>query len=308
MANIIGIDIGGTNFRIGTIDASNQLHHFEQRSIGFITKGHVVENLAKVIEAYIQSHGEFGKIDHITVGLPSIVSKDKSYVYSTPNLPILNELDLGHLLSETLKLPVYIDRDVNFLLYHDIHKMDLDPNRDQTILGFYYGTGLGNAIYIQGKSYQGSHGAAGELGHIPFPGVTTPCGCGNSGCAELLCSGKRLTEIVDMIPEARIESVFTQFKDNPLLVEYIQNLSMPIATEANILDPDTIVLGGGVLFMKDFPKEELLSEIKTRLRKPFPSRTVNFRFAAHNQQSGVLGGAYLIRQLGNKDDYQYKRY
>lgn len=296
MANIIGIDIGGTNFRIGYVDSLNQLHHFEQRSIQFITKGHVVENLAEVIGNYITEHNLSGRVDHITIGLPSIVSKDKSYVYSTPNLPVLNELDLGHLLSETLALPVYIDRDVNFLLYHDIHKMELDPAGDQTILGFYYGTGLGNAIYIQGRSYQGSHGAAGELGHIPFPGVTGPCGCGNSGCAELLCSGKRLTELVPMIPGARIESIFTDHKNHPLLVEYIRNLSMPIATEANILDPDTIVLGGGVLFMSDFSKERLLDEIRQRLRKPFPFKTVHFEFAAHNQQSGVLGGAYLIKQ------------
>ncbi len=296
MANIIGIDIGGTNFRIGYVNAKDQLHHFEQRAVTFITQGHVVESLAQVISDYIQKNDLTGRIDHITIGLPSIVSKDKSYVYSTPNLPVLNELDLGGLLGDTLKLPVYIDRDVNFLLYHDIHKMDLDPEGNQTILGFYYGTGLGNAVYIQGKSYQGSNGAAGELGHIPFPGVTAPCGCGNSGCAELLCSGKRLTELVEMIPGAKIESVFTHFKEHPLLIEYIENLSMPIATEANILDPDTIVLGGGVLFMKDFPKDDLLNEIKKRLRKPFPFRTVQFKFAAHNQQSGVLGGAYLIKQ------------
>lgn len=295
MTNIIGIDIGGTNFRIGTIDDQDQLHHFEQRPIGFISKG-PVEQLVKVIGGYIRTHGLDGQVEHITIGLPSIVSKDKSYVYSTPNLPVLNELDLGNLLSQELNLPVYIDRDVNFLLYHDIHKMELDPDRDQTILGFYYGTGLGNAIYIQGRSYQGSHGAAGELGHIPFPGVTAACGCGNSGCAELLCSGKRLTELVAMIPGARIESIFSQHQTHPLLLEYVQNLAMPIATEANILDPDTIVLGGGVLFMTDFPKETLLEEIRKRLRKPFPYRTVKFVFAAHNQQSGVLGGAYLIKQ------------
>jgi len=296
MANIIGIDIGGTNFRIGYVDHDNELHHFEHKSITFITNGDVVANLASAIHDYTQRYDLTNRVDHITVGLPSIVSKDKSYVYSTPNLPSLNELDLGNLLRDAVGIPVYIDRDVNFLLYNDIHRLKADPNRDQTILGFYYGTGLGNAVYIQGRSYQGSNGAAGELGHIPFPGVEGLCGCGNYGCAELLCSGKRLQELANLIPGAAIGTIFEEHREHPLLLEYIRNLAMPIATEANILDPDTIILGGGVLFMKDFPKEELVAEIKKHLRKPFPYGTVKFVYAEHTQQSGVLGGAYLIKQ------------
>ena len=90
-------------------------------------------------------------------------------------------MDVAHPLRKALGLPVYIEKDVNLLLLYDIHHLHLDPSK--SILGFYVGTGFGNALYLNGDFYTGKNGATGELGHIPLYGLDKRCNCGNLGCA-----------------------------------------------------------------------------------------------------------------------------
>ena len=106
-------------------------------------------------------------IKAVAIGLPSMVSKDKKTVISTPNLKGLIIYRSEIRSAKKLGIPVYVDRDVNFLLQNDIVTLGLP--KDSTVLGFYIGTGFGNAIYLNGSFYCGRNGAAGELGHIPFP-------------------------------------------------------------------------------------------------------------------------------------------
>ena len=65
-----------------------------------------------------------------------------------------------------------------------------------------------------------------------------------------------------------------------------------MAAEINILDPDYVIMAGGVMAMKDFPMERLIWAVKDRARKPFPSENLEFVFSKHTQDSGVIGGAY----------------
>lgn len=296
MTYVIGIDIGGTNFRIGAVDSEGEIHHFKQMPSYFLTEGNVVDKMYCEINSYCDDFNLTEKVTRVAIGLPSIVNKDKSFVHSTPNLAGLNNIDLGNLLRDKLNIPVHVDRDVNFLLYHDIKVLNIDPEQKKTVLGFYFGTGLGNAIYIDGKSYQGSNGAAGEIGHIPAIGKTKICGCGNKGCLETIASGKYLQELAQEINDDKIENIFTKHINHPSVLEFLENLAVSVAIECNILDPEVVVIGGGVVFMNDFPKEYLIKRIQEMLRKPHPYLNLQILFSEHTQQSGVLGGAYYIRE------------
>jgi allose kinase len=287
---VIGIDIGGTNFRIGMVSQDGELHNFEKRSSSVLVTGNAVETLKNQIDMYMETCGIRGQVAAIAIGIPSIVSKDKKIIYSTPNLKGFDNLNLTDPLKEYFQLPVFIDRDVNYLLQNDIKQLGLNPK--STILGFYVGTGFGNAVYLEGKFYTGKNGVAGELGHIPMYGVTRKCTCGNIGCSEVLCSGKYLEELTrKYFPDTDVCCVFNQHKDDPILKKYVTDLAIPIATEVNILDPDTIILAGGVIFMKDFPKDLLLKALYEHLRKPYPAQNLDIRFSKHTQQSGVMGSA-----------------
>ncbi|HCW05187.1 MAG TPA: allose kinase [Clostridium sp.] len=302
MNYVIGIDIGGTNFRIGTVTEDGKLMNFERKSSRSLVSDDAVERIGKEIKDYVLRYGLEGNIKAVAIGVPSIVSKDKSFVYSTPNLKGIENIDLGNLLSKYLDLPVFIDRDVNYLLLNDIQYYKLDADRDKTILGFYVGTGFGNAIYINGNIYSGKNGVAGELGHIPMYGVKERCTCGNIGCAETVCSGLFLEKIKkEHFPDTIIDDVFEKHSSEAVVQEFIRTISIIVATEINILDPDHVILAGGVISMKGFPKDFLVAEIKKCLRKPYPEKNVNIIFTELTQESGVLGSAaYVFNKKQNK--------
>lgn len=295
---VIGVDIGGTNLRIGAVKADGSLSFFERLPSTDVISGDAVCNLAGVLSDYIIRHDLGGRVEGISIGIPGTVSRAKSYIYSVPNLPSLQNMNLGKILRERLDIPVWIDRDVNYLLMYDVRQQNLDPDRNRTILGFYVGTGLGNAIYINGQPYAGRNGVAGELGHIPFYRVDTPCGCGNTGCCESLCSGYHLADLAkESFPGCAIGDIFTFYREDPRLIEYVDTLSLPVASEITLLDPDCVILGGGVLYMKDFPMERFLDCIRLHTRSPYPSENLEFFFAEKSQASGVIGGAFSVFQI-----------
>ncbi|MEY8353299.1 allose kinase [Lachnospiraceae bacterium 54-53] len=291
MGQVIGIDIGGTNFRLGCVAEDGELSHFEMKSSAPLLKAGAWEVLSREILNYMNRYSLEGEVEAVAVGIPSAVSKDKSFVYSTPNLKGLENMDLGHLLERSLGIRVFVDRDVNYLLCHDIKKYGLDPDRDKTILGMYLGTGLGNAIYICGNFHAGRNGVAGELGHIPFYHIKEACPCGNEGCVELRCSGAHLQRICNKhYPNTDIGEIFTRHRDENPVREFLDYLAYPISTEITILDPDYVVMGGGVMTMRDFPMDYLIRQVKKRARHPYPSENLRFVFPEHTQASGVSGG------------------
>lgn len=293
MKYVIGIDIGGTNLRIGTVDAEGNLTNFERKSSASLVSEGAVENLGNEVKSYINRYHLEGQVGAISVGVPSMVSKDKSFIYSTPNLKGLENIDLGHLLGDYVHIPVFVDRDVNYLLVNDIKTHNLDPEEERTILGFYLGTGFGNAVYINGRLHVGKNGVAGELGHIPMYGIDEACTCGNIGCSETRCSGRYLRYLTDTyFPGTDISEVFVKHGDDPRILEYVDTLAIPMAAEINILDPDYVIMAGGVMVMKGFPMERMIQAVKERARKPFPSENLEFIFPEHTQDSGVIGGAY----------------
>lgn len=292
MRQIIGIDIGGTNFRIGTVLEDGTLKYFIKKPSVMFNEDQGVQNLIFEIRSYIDTYKLKRKIACISIGIPSILNKDKTFVYSTPNIRSLENIHLAEILEKALDIKVYIDRDVNHLLLNDIEHMDIDGAKDKTIVGFYIGTGIGNAIVINGKSFSGKNGVAGELGHIPLYGVEDLCTCGNKGCAEVKISGKYLHHLAQQyFPQCPIDDIFIRYGQEGIIRNFVKNLSIPLATEINILDPDYIVLAGGVIEMQGFPKKYLIEEIKKRTRKPYPEANLQFVFPKHTQESGVLGSA-----------------
>lgn len=298
----IGIDIGGTNFRIGMVKENGEIENFEKNSSRIFDKGNVVDILYTQINEYMRRYETAGKLKAVAIGLPSMVSKDKKTVISTPNLKGFDNIQFGDTLTEKLKIPVYLDRDVNYLLQNDITKLDIPS--DGTILGFYVGTGFGNSIYLNGGFYCGKNGAAGELGHIPLIDIEERCTCGNIGCSEVRCSGKYLELITEKyFPETIIRDVFHEHGDDPRIIKFVRDLAIPIATEVNILDPDYIIIAGGVVYMKDFPKNILVDAIHFYARKPYPEKNLKILFSEHNQQSGVYGSGdfawHKLKQQSN---------
>ena len=294
---VLGIDIGGTNIRMGIVNEQHELTHFERRPTQeLLGNAQAVENLIAAIRDYLERTAE--EPVAVAIGIPGQVARDKSYVYTVPYVQAIQHTDLGNRVSAGIGLPVYVGHATDYLLTHDIHTMGLDPDHDRTILGFYLGTGLGNALYIDGRTHSGKHGVAGELGHIPLYEVTDTCGCGAVGCAETRCCGNYLAKLVEReFPGCYIGDIFVEHGDDPRIVKFVKDYAYPLASEITILDPDYVIIGGGIPMMKGFPREMLEEEVRSRCCHPLPAGDVHFIYATDAQSNGVVGGAMAVMDL-----------
>lgn len=297
---VIGIDIGGTNFRLAAVCENQEVHFFKKVSSEIFKQNDAAKRLCDFIECYIENYSLSSFVKAVSIGIPAVVSGDKRKIISAPNLKGFEDCELVSFLEHKLSLPVFLDRDVNFLLYSDLSQLDV--SKDKTVCAFYVGTGLGNAIFIDGKIHSGKNSAAGELGHIPLFENEDECACGLRGCAESRCSGKYLEKLCEKYyPNANIHEIFKLYPHSKVLTDFVRLLAKPISTEITILDPDFSIIAGGVVDMPSFPKELLEKEIRSLVRKPYPQKNLKLYFFSHNQQSGVLGSAAFAFNKLNKE-------
>ena len=299
---VIGIDIGGTNFRIGGITSENKLiaepQKYSSRQM-FGRNSSPTDVLEKVISDFILNFPDY-TLKGICIGFPGTVDASKESVISCPNLITFTDVNISTPLKKKFHVPVVAEHDVLLLLSYDMKVHHLED--DCCLVSFYIGTGLGNGIYIHGHFLDGKNGVAGELGHIPVYGKSDPCPCGNNGCIELFCAGKALERIHDTyFPEIAFSNIFSHYDKLSQLQEFINFMAMAMSTEINILDPVHIVLAGGVIHMKDFPYEILCQRIRDYTRKPFPSQSLEFIKGSNDPFAGIIGaGVYMWNNLKNK--------
>ena len=289
---IIGIDIGGTNYRIGAVDRQGLVLGSKVGRSKFLLQAEdPILKLGHSIECFI--HEMEGLPAGICIGFPGMVSRDNRIVYSCPLFPVFDNKDIATPLSQRFGIPVIAVHDVVSLLTFDIFEHRLfDLN---TIVAIYLGTGLGNALYVNGMVLNGANGVAGELGHIPWPCEDTLCSCGNIGCLELACSGKYLEKVQESyFSDTDISQIFVQHGNHSVIRDFVDNIAAAIAVEVNILDPDCVVLGGGVLQMEAFPFDDLLQALKRHVRKQYPCNSLNVCKAVPDGLAGVKGaGRYM---------------
>lgn len=287
---VLGVDVGGTYIRLGIVDNEYKMHNFSRYpSHEYLGEGKEIHKFVELLQDYSVSRINNSKITAISIGFPSTIDK-YGRILSTPNIRGFNCINIIEFISSSIDIPVYINKDVNLLLLHDIKQEKLE--KSDCVIGCYFGTGIGNAIYINGKIYTGKNGVAGELGHTPHIGDNRKCTCGGKGCLEFYASGKYLEELTNKyFKGTAIRNVFEVHQTNPLLMEFIDNIAVTVAIEATIFDPDHIIIGGGVINMVNFPKDLLIEKIKKNTRQPLPSNELKIIFAENSQENGVIGAA-----------------
>lgn len=290
----LGVDIGGTNIRLGLVSLGGEIKALERYSSGEVSGDEAVLKLGALLEDYINRNGT---LEATCVGFPATVDKGRETVLSAPNLRGFDGVPVGRELTDRFGIPVYIEKDVNLLLMGDMSKLKLTAS---DVVAGYIGTGIGNAIMIGGQLVTGANGVAGELGHVPFGDCEKICGCGNIGCAESVCGGVYLAKLCrERFPDTEICSLFTCHGDHHLLKEYIERLGRLIAAEVNIVDPEVLLIGGGVVEMADFPRDRLADAVLSHTRKPLPHDNLKIVYSpVGNGTNGVLGaGLYAWRKI-----------
>lgn len=283
----IGIDIGGTNFRIGAVNAEGTVCDFRKLPVKQVFA--TTDPLAD-LSGFLKSYCEGKTVEAVSIGFPATLDAARQTVLQAPNVAFMENLPVVRVLTEELQVPIYIERDVTFALEYDCWKYGIPGNG--IVCGFYFGTGMGNAISINGNPLVGRNGTAGELGHIPVDGSKEVCGCGNVGCMEPLAGGRYLAHLREKVYlDCGIGDLFSRHGDEPLLRQFVDRMAMAVATEVNILNPHCILIGGGVPAMTDFPKDHLLERIRFHARKPYPANDLNIIFTEDEENKCVIGAA-----------------
>lgn len=298
----VGIDIGGTNFRIGAVSRDGQVDHFEKISSQVLCgPGEAVELLEEQIRSFLERHSLEDRTLAVGIGFPSPVDAAKEVVYNCPNLQNENGgfdgRNVVRFLEDRLKLPVFINKDANNLLQYEIAVHGW-KGKGITI-GIYYGTGIGNSVYLEDRFLGGKHGTACDLGHIPFYLSDRYCTCGNRGCAECYASGHVLRDIwQENWPEEEFPLIFKNHSSDRPVQEFLEAMAIPMASEINIFDPDRVVVGGGVMEMEGFPEEAFWDYVYEFTRKPCPGRDFDVVHASREPGAGTAGSAfYAFEQL-----------
>lgn len=299
---VLGIDIGGTNLRLGLVDKAYQISGFEKLSTQeiFAGNGSATPKLAACIQEYCARHAVQGQLNAISIGFPSTINRERTVVVQTPNINCIpDNYAVVEELAAFLNVPIFINRDVNYLLLYDLEALQVTTQ--ECVAGIYFGTGIGNAIILNGRLLTGRNGAAAELGHLPVYGNHAVCNCGNVSCMETVISGIALETMQrEQFPETDIKLMFAQHSDTPQLQAFINGMGQVVATEVNLLDPDCVILGGGLLQMQGFPLLQLEAAVHRFARKPFPEQNLDIRYSHATQQNGVIGaGIYAFKRLGD---------
>jgi len=287
----VGADVGGTHVRLALLDPEGRMSHPVKFARAAVMPDGDPGAFGETLRDYIRDCGV--PVSAAAAGIPGTLSRDCREVLNVPNIPALNGRMLADELTERAGVPVKLENDTVMLLSGDMHRLSLPQTG--LLLGVYIGTGLGSAVFYDGMPLKGKN-SLNELGHFPIPGRKERCSCGNVGCAENLVSGRRLQELRERKwPDTHISELFPAMRGSEELEEFIDIAACILAGSVNLLDPEVLVIGGGVPAMRGFPRAELETALREKAMHPRPSENLTVIWSDGADETGALGAAWMAR-------------
>ncbi|NOX61842.1 MAG: ROK family protein [Chloroflexi bacterium] len=269
--HVIGVDLGGTKILAACVDESGTI--IARRKRKTLPKKKPLTGPDAVLERIVRTVWEVvekanlspGRVQTVAVAAPGVVNVEQGRVLRAPNLPGWEHgYDLGPKLEKRLGLPVLVENDVNLGTLGEVTYGAAKGYAD--VIGIFVGTGIGGGVVLGGKLRRGFRGAAGEVGHMSVAMHGPRCGCGRPGHAEALASrgaisrrlwegvqsGESIISPAEMGPRITSSDIrraleagdpFTQ----RLIAEAQEVLAALIGSVVNLLDPECIVMGGGLV-------------------------------------------------------------
>ena len=300
----IGIDMGGTNIRLALVDDDGTIivsaRHKTSAQEG---KDSVISRLSSAASELIAEGRGHGTVIGVGIGAPGLV--ENGVVRCSPNLPGWNDVSLQRILGEALALPVILENDANAVAYGE--KSTGAGRGLNSLICITLGTGVGGGLILDGKIWRGAFGMAGEVGHMVIEPEGNPCSCGNRGCLETYASA---TGIVRMAKEAvgrgdagwDVSTLTTEVLDEAarrgdktairIFSEAGRSLGIGVASLLHILNPEAIIIGGGVVKAWELFYPSMAEEINRRCFREITERTKIIP-ASLGDDAGMLGAARL---------------
>lgn len=289
-----GFDIGATTARFVVVDANNKVVYKATTS----SRGWSPTDAL----AFVSNRLQESDADEVGVAIAAQLSSDRERIIQAPNLGWTN-INFRRLLSDEIGRRVHLHNDADAATFAELL---LGAGRGfSNVLSVFVGTGVGGAFTVDGKLVKGASGVAGEIGHVLVsqdPGARL-CGCGRRGCLEAYVGGKHLEGMVEeflpaLVKRGRIITVSKADKmvvDNPKIEIVWQRatdfLALSVANACTLLNPDLLLLGGGVLHNTTYFREQSVKKIITWTSTR--ASNIEIRFTQLGDIAGALGAAII---------------
>ena len=310
----IGVDVGGTYVKIALVDANGEIKCSNKVStraeMGY---EYTVGNIKQAIYDLIQESGiTKNDIEGIGFGFPGQIDYQNGIVRELPNIPGWTNVPIAKIMEQEFGIKTKVDNDVRCAALGEL-KYGAGQN-SKNLICVTIGTGIGSAIIIDGKLVRGASNAAGEIGHIKMSIHDGPiCGCGDTGCFEAYASGPAIVAMAKDYIKGGKSAKFRELANGKEIEPYFvaqaaqqgdsvakrifeimgEYIGVGLSSVVNLLNPERIVIGGGVADAGEILFDPIRRTINNRAMK-ISADALEIIPAKLGNNAGVIGACLLI--------------
>lgn len=311
----IGVDVGGTKVAAGLVDDQGQVIARERRTMGDHRPEAVAKAVAEIVQVLRTAAGD-APVSGVGLGVPGYVSADRSTAVLVPNLG-WRDIPFQSMVHELVGMPVLLDNDANVAAWAE-YRFGAGRGAHSMVL-ITVGTGVGGGIVMDDRLIRGGGGMAAEVGHLNLVPGGRRCGCGKLGCWEQYASGSALVRYArefagdnrdgarqmlglgDGTPEGITGAHVTAaaHDGDPVALQAFRetaaHLGEGLADLVALLDPEVIVVGGGVSEAGALLLDPLVDSYKRHVVVPAQRDGIDIRLATLRNDAGLIGAADITR-------------
>ncbi|MCD6290148.1 MAG: ROK family protein, partial [Anaerolineae bacterium] len=316
--HVVGVDLGGTKILAAVVDAKGRIiSRAKQRTPADRPVTEVITRIADTVRVAVTEAGLLVQdIAAVGIAAPGVLDAEAGVVRFAPNLH-WRDVPLSAALRQQLGVPVYLENDVNMGTLAE-HALGAGRGAKDAI-GIFVGTGIGGGIILNGKLHRGRNGSAGEIGHMVIKMGGPRCGCGRRGCLEALASRTAIVRDIQKAIDKGTKSIVPELVKGDMsrltsgvlakavargdkltisvLKQAMKSLGIAVGGVVNLLGPEMVILGGGVIEALD---DTWLDRVRKTARKyamPNAMEGVKIVRAQLGDDAVVLGAAVMARQM-----------
>ena len=313
---VIGIDVGGTNIKMGLFDGSMQLvSELKYPTDKDGTPTELMDYLAQQVQGMVEKAGLTMKdVRGVGAAFPAYVDFKRGMTLESANLVALNDQPVREMLQSRLDVPVFVDNDANVAALAE-HRYGAGRGYDNLIYAT-LATGIGGALILNGQLFRGMHGMAGEIGHTFISdSIGYPCSCGVTGCVHSIASGFYMARYaMDRIKEGEESRILdyagTLSNIDLLAVGRALQMNDPLALEVvnrgaeylgrmfhnlnQIFDINIFIYGGGITNLGHRFTDRMIASYRhhSLVDQKYPAK---FLAAELGERAGIIGAGLLVQ-------------
>ena len=313
MAKRIGIDVGGTNVKIALVDDGKIIYSNSVPTYAQMGYEYTVNNIKQAIKDLMkETETTAADIKGIGFDFPGQVAYKTGVVKLAPNIPGWVNVPIAQMIEEAFHIPTRIDNDVRCAA---LGEMNFGAGKGcQNFVCITVGTGIGSGLVINGQLVRGAANAAGEIGHIKLQMKDGPiCGCGDTGCLEAFASGPSIVAMAQDYLKSGKSTKFREMAGDGEITPYIvakaaeagdpvakriftiigEYVGMGLVSVINLLNPEKVIIGGGVAEAGDLLLEPIRKTVMERAMV-VARESVEIVPAELGNSAGVIGASMLV--------------